>query len=177
MKINSRMIFLAVLVFGGCSKFDELTKFELDYSEEVVIPSTVGINLPFNIFTPEIETDSESTFEVNDTRKDLIEEILLKSLQLTLTAPENGDFSFLESIGVFLSADGLPEIEVAWLNEISEDSGDFLELMTTEEDLKDYIKEDAFTLRVNTVTDELITADHHIDLYSVFSVDAKILGQ
>jgi hypothetical protein len=56
----------------GCKKIDELTQFDMEFNETTVIPSTIGINLPFNIFTPDIETNSESTFEVNDTRKDLI---------------------------------------------------------------------------------------------------------
>ncbi len=177
MKFTLFFFFLAIFVYSGCSKLDEFTKFDLEYSETVIVPSTAGLNLPFNLLTPDIETDTESTFAVNDTRKDLIEEILLKSLQATLTDPANGDFSFLKSVNIFLSADELPEIEVAWLNEIPANPGNFLELMTTEEDLKDYIKKDAFSLRVNTVTDELITSDHHIEIYSIFSVDAKILGQ
>jgi hypothetical protein len=177
MKFPALIFIFAILVYSGCSKLDELTKFDLEYTETVIIPSSVGLNLPLNILTPDIETDAESTFAVNDTRKDLIEEILLESLQLSITDPADGDFSFLKSVNIFLSADELPEIEVAWLNEIPTDPGNFLELMTTQEDLKAYIKKDAFNLRVNTVTDELITSDHHIQINSTFSVDAKILGQ
>jgi len=44
-------------------------------------------------------------------------------------------------------------------------------------DLKEFIKKDKFVLRLNTVTDELINSDQYIDVYSVFFVDAKILGQ
>nr|WP_299206097.1 hypothetical protein [uncultured Brumimicrobium sp.] len=44
-------------------------------------------------------------------------------------------------------------------------------------DLKEYIKADKFTLRLNTKTDETINSDHHIENHSVFYVDAKILGQ
>jgi len=65
---------------------------------------------------------------------------------------------------------------VAWLDEIPADPGATLELETSNTDLKEYIKKDSFSLRAATVTDELITSDHHVDIHSVFFVDAKILG-
>ena len=67
-------------IFTACDKLDELTKFDMEYSQRATIPSSAGIDLPFDVFTPEMETNSESTFEVNDTRKDLIEEIKLTEL-------------------------------------------------------------------------------------------------
>jgi len=55
--------------------------------------------------------------------------------------------------------------------------GQYLELETSGEDIKEFIKKDEFKLRVNTVTDEALASDHHIDIYSIFHVDAEILGQ
>ena len=95
------IIVLAVLI-SNCSKLDELTKFDMDYDTQVTIPSSAGINLPFDVLTPDTETNSESTFESNDTRKDLIEEIKLTKLQLVITSPSETDFSFLESISIKL---------------------------------------------------------------------------
>lgn len=172
------IIFLLILLsLSGCLFLEELTQFNMEYSESMEIPSTFGINLPFNLFTPAIETNSETTFAINDTRKDLIEEISLTTLRLTLTSPSNADFSFLKSIEIYMSTDSLPEIKIAWKNEIPNDLGTILDLETGSEDLKDYIKEDDFGLRINTVTDELLMTTHTLDLYSVFFVDARILGQ
>ena len=66
------LLFIAVLV-TNCSEVDKLTKFDMDYNSSVTIQSTTGINLPFNLRTPPVETSSESEFESNNTRKDLIE--------------------------------------------------------------------------------------------------------
>jgi hypothetical protein len=44
-------------------------------------------------------------------------------------------------------------------------------------DFQEYIKKDQFSLRCNTVTDELLTSDHEIDIATSFFIDAKILGQ
>ncbi|WP_424003048.1 hypothetical protein [Maribacter sp. IgM3_T14_3] len=164
------------VIFSACDKLDELTKFDMEYSQRATIPSTTGINLPFDVFTPEMETNSESTFAVNDTRKDLIEEIRLTKLELVMISPDGADFSFLNSIEVYISADGFEEIRIASLDEVPEDAGSVIALDTSDTDLKEYIKSDEFSLRLNTVTDELMSTDHELEVNSTFFVDAKILG-
>ncbi len=165
-----------ILLCLGCKKVDKFTQFKMQFDATEVIPSATGINLPLNILTPDIQTNSESTFEINNTRKDLIEEISLTTLSLSLTSPSNADFSFLQSINVYISADGLNEVKIAWKDNVPADLT-VLNLDLTGVDLKEYIKADKFSLRLNTVTDELLTSDHTIDIHSEFFVDAKILGQ
>lgn len=169
-------ILCVFILFVSCDKLDELTKFDMEYSQRATIPSSTGVNLPFDIFTPEMETNSESTFAVNDTRKDLIEEITLTELELFIVSPDTADFSFLNSIEVYISADGLEEILIASLDEVPEEVGNRITLNTSDADLKEYIKKDEFSLRLNTVTDELMSTDHELDVNSTFFVDAKILG-
>ena len=177
MKRNIAILIMLIFLVSNCKKIDSLTQFDMEYDSSVVIPSSTGINLPFNLFTPEIESNSETTFAVNDTRKDLIEEITLMSLDIELTSPSNGDLGFLNAVNVFISADGLSEVKIAWKDNIPSDIGKTLILETSDEDIKDYIKKDNFVLKLNTTTDEFITSDHHIDVHSVFFVDAKVLGQ
>ncbi|MBQ4913041.1 hypothetical protein J8L85_01240 [Maribacter sp. MMG018] len=173
---NVLLLLFFIICITGCDKLDELTKFDINYSQNVTIPSSTGIDLPFDVFTPETETNSESKFEVNDTRKDLIEEIKLTELEMIIISPDGADFSFLNSIEVFISADGLEEIKIASLNEVPENSGNTLNLDTVDTDLKEYIKQDEFMLRLNTVTDELLSSDHELEVNTTFFVDAKILG-
>lgn len=158
----------------GCNKLAKLTQFELEYDESVIIPSTIGVNLPFNIMTPDIPSDTESKFAVNNTRKDLISEINLTKLDLTLTSPSNSDLGFLKSIEIYISATGLVEHKIAWKNNIPSNPGNYLELETTDADLKEYIKQDSFKLRISTVTNRILTSDHHVDVHSAFLVKAKI---
>jgi hypothetical protein len=176
MKKLSYVVFSLLVIISSCKKIDELTKFNLNYDTSTTIPASTGINLPINFFTPDVETDSESEFAVNNTRKDLIEEIVLTKLTLGITSPANQDFSFLKSVTIFIAAEGLSEIEVASQENIPDDIDRQLELETTNADIKDYIKKDNFYLRVNTVTDELLGSDVDIDISSQFHVDAKILG-
>jgi len=174
--MRSVILGIVLLAFLGCKKVDKLTQFNMAYDETAVIKSSTGINLPFNIITPDIETNSESTFALNDTRKDLVERINLKSLNLSITSPSGEDFSFLKSITIYISAEGLSEEKIAWNSSIPENVNS-IDLSTTGVDLKEYLKASKMTLRLNTETDELITSDYTIKIHSIFFVDAKILGQ
>ena len=176
-KITYRYLFF-VLIFltMSCKEIDKLTQFEMDYNETISIASTFGINLPFNLITPNITSNSQETFAINDTRKDLIENIQLTQMTMNLISPEGEDFSFLKSIDIYIGAEGLNEIKVAWNEDIDNSVGNTLQLSTSSSDLKEYIKNDEFYLKVTSVTDELILSDHEIEVLSKFFVDAKILG-
>lgn len=167
---------ILVVSINSCKEVDKLTHFNMDYNSSVTIPSTIGINLPFDIYSPDIKTNSTETFEVNNTNKDLVEEAQLTDLSMTITSPTGNDFSFLKSIEIYLSADGLDEIKVAWNDQINGENKNTISLETSSENLEEYIKKDEIKLKVTTVTDEVILRDYDIDINSNFYIDAKILG-
>lgn len=167
---------LCCVILGGCDELDKLTQFNMNYETTYTVPSTAGIDLPLNLSTPDIATDSESKYENNNTSKDLVEEIFLKGLDLTITSPDDGDFNFLKSVTIYINAEGLSEEKIAWKEDIPNDNSINLSLETTDNDLKEFIKKDEFSLRVHTVTDEAIESDHDIKVESVFEVNAKVLG-
>lgn len=177
MKFLKVLVILAALIpFTSCEKVDEFTMFDMDFSSSIVVPSSSGLNLPFDLFTPDMETNSEAQFGVENTNKELIEEITLTEMKLTLTAPSDQRFDFLESLTIYINADGLSELEIASVTDIPETIGTELVLTPTGNDLKEYIKKDKFTIRAKTVTDKFIDEEVHITIDSKFHVDAKILG-
>lgn len=176
MKLHHIIIIVLFTSVLGCKKVKKLTTFNMYYETAVVIPSSTGINLPFNLFSPDMPSDAEATFAVNDTRKDLIEQIKLSKLDLSLSSPSNSDFSFLKSIEIYISAEGLPEERIGWKENIPDDVGKVLSLDMSQTDLKEYIKKDTFKLKVKTVTDKIISSDHKVNIYSLFFVDAKVIG-
>jgi hypothetical protein len=105
-----------------------------------------------------------------------VEEIKLEQLTLKIIDPADADFSFLESIEIYISAEGLEELLVAWKYDIEESVGSSLFLETSDDDLTSFIVQDEFTLKFTTVTDKVILSDHTIEVQSRFFVDAKILG-
>src|SRR5574344_1090862 len=87
MKLKWIMLGLTVLVCSSCEQLSRLTQFDLTYDETVVVPSSMRVALPFDVATPDVETNSESQFSVNKTQTDLIEAISLKELKLNLKSP------------------------------------------------------------------------------------------
>lgn len=179
-RLTNILLFAGLVTIIGfptaCIKLSELTQFSMDFQESIVIPSTIGLNLPFNLVTPKIKTNSEEIFEINQTGKKLIEEVVLENLTLKITDPANADFSFLRSIEIYLSADSQEDILVAWIYDIENTVGNSITLETSVENLAPYIIQDEFILKFSTVTDKIPLSDHHIDIDASFFVDARILG-
>ncbi len=169
--------FFSSLLLTGCKKLDSLTQFKMSYETDFTVQSSTVINLPINLVSPEIDSESETTFSNNNTSKDLIELIILEGLTIDLISPTDSDFSFLNSVEIYLNAEGLNEVLVAWNNNIESDPGNRLVLETSDQDIKDYIVQEEFSLKLKTVTDEVIDEDHQLTANSAFFVDAKILGQ
>ena len=78
---------LCLVSLNSCKKVDELTTFDLAYSAKVTVPSKSVINLPFDLFTPDVTTNSESEFATKGTAKDYIDKINLTSLAMKITSP------------------------------------------------------------------------------------------
>ncbi len=160
----------------NCDVADKLTKFDLNLQTNYTIEPTVLVDSPFNTFTPDVTTESESTFQNNNTNKDLIESIKLSRIQLTIDTPADGNFNFLKEIHVYIEAEGLEEIEIANRFELENSNSLTLGLDVLGQELKEYLKKDSYSLRVQTTTDETISETHEIIIDTRFRVDAKILG-
>jgi len=182
LKIFKRTFFIVALtsliftVGSSCKKLNKIVQFNLDYTTEAVIPSSSGINLPFNVFTPDVTTDSEASFREKDTRKDLINTIVLNELILTVKSPDKATFSFLKSAHILIRAEGIEEKEVASIEDIPENVGSSITLNTSGNDLAPYIKADKFTIKLKAVTDEFLTQDYKIEIYSKFHVEGKLIN-
>ena len=176
MKTKLLGIFLGLsFVFLSCDKIDKLTHFTINYDSETTIPATLYIDIPINVWTPNIPTNSTETFESNNTHKDLIEEIILTKMEMTITT-EGASWDFMKSIEIYISADGVDETKIAWLYDIPQTGLKRITLKTSTSDLKAYIKMDYYKLRTKTVTRQIISKETDVLINSSFFVDAKILG-
>jgi hypothetical protein len=96
-------------------------------------------------------------------------------MTLSLNSPATGNFNFLKNIELFLNAEDLPETRVAFkLGMVNENKTQII-LEVSEEDIKEYIKKDKFSLRCATTTDEALSEDYKIDIKYVLFVDAKLI--
>ena len=176
MKISSSILFTLLFVLFGCKIIDELTHFDIDYNYTITLLSFGGLNPNLDINTNDIENDTESTFEINDTRKDLVEKATLKKFNVTILEPTDAKFTFINKVEIFVKTDELEEKLIAWKENIPSDIGNYLELETTSNDLKRYLTSDAIRVRLKTTSSNPLTEDLLLDLKSTIEVDAKILG-
>ena len=177
MNISSSLFFIILFTFFGCKLIDELTHFDIDYNYTFTLPAFGGINLDnLNIESNDVENDTESTFEIHDTRKDLIESATLKKFVVTILEPDSVDFTFLNKIEIFVKTDALSEKLIAWKDDISNTVGNSLKLETTSSNLRKYLISDKIKVRLKTTSSSPLTEDLLLDLESTVEVDAKILG-
>lgn len=167
---------LLLFAFTSCEKARELTQFTIETNSEVTIPAASGVNLPINLFTPDVETNSSSTFENNNTRADLIEEIRLDECTLSIVNPASANFDFLKTIRIYIEAEDLPEVLVAEREDLANGQGQSIDLNVTGVDLTEYLRKSTYDLRVQVITDEIPNSDIDINVKSLFFVDARVFG-
>ena len=178
MKINFFSLIITFLLFSGCDiqeSIDNITTFNITNSAEFTIPSSSGVNLPIDIASPDVNTSSQQSFENNNTRADLVEEVSLNELTLTITSPNDRTFSFLKSLEIYISNDSEGSTLLAEIQDIPENVGDELQLETTGTNLIEYLKEDSYDLQFEAVTRETVNSDTDIRSEMVFEVKASTL--
>jgi hypothetical protein len=166
--------YIAVALFGllaiSCSVIDSLLTFSIDNQVTVTIPTGFPINTPVD-FSAETASNSSTVFENNNTKADLVKDVRLKELKLTITNPTDKSFSFLKSIHMYISTNSSDEIELAFLDDINSTSNT-ITLTPTSEKLDKYVKAESFTLRVKAVTKETVTENITIKADMRFQVTA-----
>ncbi|HMJ69047.1 MAG TPA: hypothetical protein VK508_09130 [Cyclobacteriaceae bacterium] len=156
---------------------DRLTQFNFNTDYVIKVPATSITSIPISIITPDIKTTSDVAFSDNKTRADLVERINLKELTLTVQTPENGTLSFLKSVDIYAAAEGLPEVRVAYKDQVPANVGSTLSLDVTGVELKEYFKKEKYSLRITVTSDEAVTQEYSVNAHGVFFVDAQVLGQ
>jgi hypothetical protein len=170
------MVGLMSICSSSCEKLKRVTAFNMEVESYLTIQSEVGINLPFSVYSPDVQTNSEAEFEVNNTKAKKIEHIQLTALVMTILSPQNQEFDFLKEVEVFISADGLSEVNLASKYNIENSIGRELRLDVSMADFKEYLKCETFDIRVRSLTDEMFIHDVEIKILSEFRVDAKVVG-
>lgn len=163
-------LFLALLV-SSCNAIDDLLTFTISNEATITIQSSSPINLPFEFITPNVTTNSSAAFENNDTRANLVKDVKLKSLKITIENPEGKTFTFLKSIHLYISIPNSEEIELAYQDNINS-SSNVLDLICTDKRLDEYIKADSYKIRTQITTKETFTQDIDVKAEIKFRVTA-----
>jgi hypothetical protein len=165
------ILLISTTVLFSCNK--KGISFKINHQATFRVESSSPINLPFEIGTPEITTNSSQEFKNNNTAPDLIKEVKLEALTLNITAPSGKTFSFVKSVDIFISTNSNNEIKLASAENISSTSS-VLTLTVSDANLLEYVKADKYKLRTTVVTKETVTQAIDIRSDIKFNVTAKL---
>lgn len=163
-----------IMLLGGCKDVDELLTFTISDETTFTVESAGLLDLPVNIPTPDVTTNSNQKFENNNTSAALVKDIRLQTVRLTITNPTGETFDFLKSIHLYISTSSSNEIELASLDNIPVGVST-IELETTDERLDAYVKSSSYQVRTNVVTDEALSTDVDVKANIQFRVTAAPL--
>ena len=158
----------------SCDVLDKLLTFEVHDQSSFSINNGLPFNSPFDAPTPDVTTNSTSEFENNNTNVNLVKDVKLKQLKLTITNPSDKTFSFLKAIHIYISTDGNDEIELAYLDNINV-ATNTLNLTCTSAKLDKYIKADSYKLRTQVTTKETLMQKVDVQSDMTFRVTADPL--
>ncbi|MBN2892105.1 MAG: hypothetical protein JXL97_09575 [Bacteroidales bacterium] len=167
------VFFALVFIFASC--VDGMITFYVNDSTDTTIESSFPINLPINIPIPPVSTTATQEYENNKTAPNLIEEVILEKLTVTITNPSTEDFSVLKSVHIYMKkSDDSDKVEVAYLDNISS-TAKSVDLICTEANLVEYLREDSYKIDTEVEVKEYLLHDVDIHIDLKFNVTAKVL--
>ncbi|SHL14872.1 hypothetical protein [Flavobacterium chilense] len=172
--MKSKLIALTLLLslfLTSCSAVDDLLSFTISNATSIKIQSTSPINLPSEIITPDVTTNSSAEFQNNKTKASLVKDVKIRSLKLTISDPSDKTFTFLKSVHLYISTTDSDEIELAYQDNINS-SSNTIDLICTDARLDQYIKADKYKIRTKVTLKETLTKDVTIKADMKFRVTA-----
>jgi hypothetical protein len=166
-------LFLALLIVSGitCKTTDKIFTFTIYNESNISLGANSPINVPLEIATPDVTTNSSQQFENNNSDAEHVKDIKIKTLFLTITNPSTKTFDFLKSIHIYISTNSSDEIELAYNNDV-QSTAQTIELTTKKDKLDHYMKSKTFNLRTTYTTKKLLTETVDIKVNSAFLVTA-----
>jgi hypothetical protein len=167
-------ILFTVLIVCQCKQVDDLLTFTIANQVTITVPSNSPLNLPIELATPDVTTNSNQTFANNNTEASLVKDVKLQELKLTIQTPTGKTFSFLKSIEVYISTNSSNEILLASLADVPA-TATSISLTPTQQKLDVYAKSSSYKLRTSIVTREALTQSVEMKADLKFRVTAAPL--
>ena len=173
-----RILTLALLFLGvvtvGCKAIDKLLTFYVEDTENIQIAASFPVGVVTPLSPVAVPTQSKQTFQNNNTRADLVKDVSLNQLTLTIADPTSENFDFLRSIDIYISTNASDQILLASLDKVPQ-GVQSITLTPTNARLDSYLKADSYTLTTKATVARPITRDITIRSASRFKVTADPL--
>lgn len=164
---------LMLLLFVGCEKINELLTFEITSSDTIKIPASGLIDAPLIAPVP-VPVNSQQSFENNNTKADLVRDVRLVKLTLTIVDPAAENFDFLDNIKIYIGTSGEDRVLLASLDEVSTGVST-IELVPGNTQLDKYIKASEYTLYTEVGLRSNVARELTVQADSRFQVTADPL--
>ena len=171
-----KVILICLLSFPllfSCKKLSELLTFEISNTENIKIPASGVISIPIIAPIP-VTMNSQESFENNNTSANLVKDVSLKKLTLTIIDPATENFNFLKSITISIGTDQNDRVPLATLDNVPT-GVTTIELISHNSKLDKYIKASSYTLYTEVSLRSNIAKELTVRADSKFKVTADPL--
>ncbi|AHJ99613.1 hypothetical protein [Hymenobacter swuensis] len=167
-------VLLVVAFLSSCDKIADLLTFYIEDSQSVKIASNFPIGQVVPLTPISVPTRSDEKFKNENTSANLVKDVKLDRLTLTITDPNAENFDFLQSISIYISTNSNDRILLASLDNVPTGVST-LQLTPTKEKLDTYVKASSYTLSTEARIRKPISRDITIRTDSRFKVTADPL--
>ena len=170
---------LALVVFFGCKKAEDLATIDQDitYQEDVPIPYGSSVPIPVNMGTSvpyAFATDYQTYLNTYHTSADKVISTKMKKLSMRITSPSNQNFDFLDTVKLYVNAPGLPEVLAAYKAPVPKGT-QLVDLDVVDVELKPYFLQDSMHVRLYGFVNTLPQANTTVNLSTTFKLIANPL--
>lgn len=172
MKTLSLTCLCSALFFTACEKAKELATFDKDvpYSYALEFPNNTGIPASTPIpggfplsYNFAYETKAQQYIKDFHTSRDNVIHVKLKNLTMQLIQPTGANFNFTDSIKLYVTGTGLPDLLVAYripmpINETN------VEMNVVDANIKEYFLQDSLHVRLNATINATPPAGARVNL-------------
>ena len=171
---HTALALLCAAPLAACISSPTIT-FDTPVTGSTTIP---GSSLPFNLSGTlpgfdHLQISQQGTLANQNTDKDHLRHVHVKSLSLTASAPQGSDLSFLSSLSFTLAAPGLADQRIAHQTVFPKGQATVL-LLLDDADLVAFAKADSISIKT-TAQGQSPAKDTTIDIAMVLTIEAAIL--
>lgn len=182
-----KILLVAAMLLSGCDGCDKVKQLaninkDIEYKETVDLPGLPGGDtvVPAGGISADLPryamaTNSAEYLKQYNTSPNLVTHVKLKSLGMTIVAPDAQYFNFLDSVRLFVNAPGLPEQLAAYKYNIAKGMKT-VDMDVADLNLKEYFLKDSMYFRINAHFTGIPDDSTKLEIKSVFNILANPLN-
>lgn len=168
------IVILAIVFLNSCrNNQKDLFSFNLSGETNFTIPSSTNLNQEVVLLTDAITSGMPTVYSDHSTSSAHIFSVEMAKLKLKILSPSGANMTFIDSIGVYITADGLDTTYIGGVSYVPESAGAEISLDMLYPNIKSYLFENEFKLIFHTTLDKIISDDYSIDVEMLFTGEGE----